>query len=375
MSISNFFHLFGKVGGDVENFFAPGRINIIGEHTDYNGGYVLPCPIKLGTQVYIRRRTEDNLARLASSNYPGVFKISLDERVTPNPEHKWANYPKGVIHMMQNDGHKIPGFDVMFTGNIPNGAGLSSSASIQMAMAMALNTMFKLNYSTLDLVKLVQQSENKFIGVNCGILDPFAIGMAKEDHAIYLHCDTLEHKYVPLNLEKNIIMVMDTNKRRALNESNYNERRSECDKALAALISAGAPIKTLSDLTPDAFKPLAAKIADETQRRRATHVVNENHRVRQAVTVLEAGNAKILGMLLNASHASLRDDYEVSCKELDTMVEEAQKNPACLGARMTGAGFGGCAIALVEKRKAEEFKHAVSTEYEKITGLAPNLFY
>ena len=374
MSISNFFHLFGKLGGDVENIFAPGRITLMGDHTDYNGGSTLTYASKQGTTVLIRKRLEDNMARFASSNFPGIIKISLDEPIAFNPEHKWANYAKGIVRMIQNSGRTVTGFDVLFSGNVANEAGLASSASMQIALATALNNMFKFNFSAMDLAKLSYKAKTQFSRVHSELSAPAAIALAQEDHALLLQCQSFASQLVPLNIEKNVLFLMDTNKRLGANEPLLQERRNECAKALVTLQAAGADIKHLSDLTTASFTALSQHL-DDTLRRRVNHVVTENHRVNQAVTVLNAGNAKILGMLLNASHASLRDDFEVSCHELNTIVEEAIKNPACLGARMMGTGFGGCAIALVDKRKAEDFKHVVSTEYEKIIGVAPSLYY
>ncbi|MCL2604484.1 MAG: galactokinase [Defluviitaleaceae bacterium] len=373
-----FIQTFGGTGDEIRSFFTPGRINIIGEHIDYNGGYVLPCSLKMGTHALIRKRGDDT-ARFASTNFDLQAEIPLDD-VAFDPAHDWANYPKGIVRLMQDDGHTIGGFDILFSGDIPNAAGLSSSASIELVTATALNDVFSLGYEPIELVKLSQRAENQFCGVNCGIMDQFAVGMGKDGHAIYLHCDTLDYKHVPLNLGGYTIVVMNTNKRRQLNESKYNERRSECEQALAFLLRAKSASTScqfdtkLTDLTPEAFAELSHLIPDETLRRRARHVIQENERVKQAVAALESGDMETLGELLNQSHASLRDDYEVTGLELDTLVSEAQKNPVCIGARMTGAGFGGCAIALMKKDAVDGFAEGVIAGYEKVVGYAPSLY-
>jgi galactokinase len=352
-------------------FFTPGRINIIGEHIDYNGGYVLPCTIKEGTTVKIKKRG-DNTARFISTNIALEIEVPLTN-ITYDPAHGWANYPKGVLRHMQMDGHTLGGFDAVFSGTIPNGAGLSSSASLLVAMATALNEVFSLGYEKLAIVKLAQQVENQFCGVNCGIMDQFAVGMGNEKSAIYLHCGTLDYKYVPLNLGEYAFVIMNTNKRRELADSKYNERRAECEEALA-FMQKGKAVQHLADFSPQELHQFSQLIPHETLRKRAKHVVLENDRVKQAVLALENGDVKKLSALLVQSHASLRDDYEVTGIELDTIVAEALKNPACIGARMTGAGFGGCAIALVEKDKIEAFVNNVSAAYTAAIGYAPDIF-
>lgn len=365
-----FIKIFGD-GGEIRYFHAPGRINIIGEHIDYNGGYVLPCATDMGTYALIRKNNS-SLARFASKDFEGIVNVPLDN-VTYDSGDDWANYPKGVVAMMQQDGHKFDGFDVLFCGNIPAGAGLSSSASIEMAMAVALNALHNLDYTMIDMVKLAQRAENIFCGVNCGIMDQFAVGMGKKDCAIYLHCDTLDYSQVPLVLDGYKMLIMNTNKRRQLSESKYNERRAQCEQALA-LLSQANDIRCLADLTPEEFEASSHLITDKTIYNRAKHVVNENNRVKQAVEALKAGDINTLGKLLNQSHASLRDDYEVSCQELDTIVSAAISRPACIGARMMGAGFGGCAIALVQQDAIEDFIEVVSKAYEDAIGYAPSIF-
>ena len=357
--IENFKKIFGETS-EIRTFHAPGRVNIIGEHIDYNGGNVLPFSLRAGTHALIAER-RGKTARFASENFPGVVEISL-ENIVYDTAHDWANYPKGIVHSMQREGREMGGFDILFSGNIPNGAGLSSSASVEMATAVALNAVFSLNYAPADLVKLAQKSENNFCGVNCGIMDQFAVGLGKKNFAVLLNCETLKFNYVQLALGDFCFVIMDTKKRRRLNESKYNERRAECDRARAIL----------GEFTVENFR--ATEISDEIIRKRARHVIYENKRVASAVDALEKGDIAALGELLNQSHASLRDDYEVSCRELDTIVAEAVKLPACLGARMTGAGFGGCAIAIVARAAVPLFIKTVSANYEKIIGHAPEIY-
>jgi len=368
-----FTEIFGDTNG-ARLFHAPGRVNIIGEHIDYNGGFVLPCALDVGTYVLVRPN-RGGVMRFVSADFGGTAEVALDE-VAYDAAYSWANYPLGVVHQMQQDkalrGAKLTGFDALFMGNLPRGAGLSSSASVQVVMAAALNTLFGLGYETMELALLAQRAENQFCGVNCGIMDQFAVAMAKKDMAIYLNCDTLEYRHVPLELGDYGIVIMDTNKRRKLNESRYNERRAECEVALADLQIAH-DITQIAQLTPDVFGG-GRWVSSEVNRKRARHVVSENHRVGLAVAALEAWNLAALGELLVKSHNSLRDDYEVSCAELDIIVEAAVNHSACIGARMTGAGFGGCAIALVRTDAAEDFMAQVAGDYERAVGHAASMY-
>jgi len=369
---------FAKIYGNTDGarlFHAPGRVNIIGEHIDYNGGHVLPCALDVGTYALVRP-TNGGIIRFASLDFDGTAEIALDGgNIVFDAARGWVNYPLGVVHQMSQDpqGSRLAGFDVLFSGNIPRGAGLSSSASIEVVMATALNTLFGLDYEMIELAQLAQRAENQFCGVNCGIMDQFAVAMAEKNKAIYLNCDTLEYRHVPLELGDYGIVIMDTNKRRRLNESKYNERRAECEAALADLQTTPAHnITHLAHLTPDAFGG-GRRISKEVNRKRARHVVSENHRVGLAIAALEARDLATLGDLLYRSHASLRDDYEVSCAELDAIVEAAMAHPACIGARMTGAGFGGCAIALVRLDAAADFMQQVAAQYEREIGYAPTM--
>lgn len=348
-------------------FFAPGRINLIGEHTDYNGGHVFPCAITYGTYAVARKR-EDKVIRLYSTNFPekGIIELDVNE-LNYNKEHNWANYPKGMIRYIIEAGYEIPsGFDCVIQGNIPNGAGLSSSASIELLTGVIVNGLFELNIPRLDLIKLGKKVENEFIGVNSGIMDQFAIGMGMKDAGILLDCQTLKYEYAPIHLEDYKILIMNTNKRRELADSKYNERRGECEEALEQL-QQKLPIEALGQLSEAEFDENQYVITNETVRKRAKHAVYENVRTIKALEELKLGNLATFGQLINQSHISLRDDYEVTGVELDSLVEAAWNQPGVLGARMTGAGFGGCAIAIVENNEVDNFIANVGAAYlEKI---------
>jgi galactokinase len=348
-------------------FFAPGRINLIGEHTDYNGGHVFPCAITYGTYAVARKR-EDKVIRLYSTNFPekGIIEFNLNE-LDYEKEHNWANYPKGMIRYIIEAGYEIPsGFDCVIQGNIPNGAGLSSSASIELLTGVLVNGLFDLDIPRLDLIKIGKKVENEFIGVNSGIMDQFAIGMGMKDAGILLDCQTLKYEYAPIHLEDYKIIIMNTNKRRELADSKYNERRGECEEALAQL-QQKLPIEALGQLSEAEFDENQYLITNETVRKRAKHAVYENVRTIKALKELKLGNLEAFGQLINQSHISLRDDYEVTGVELDSLVEAAWKQPGVLGARMTGAGFGGCAIAIVPNEEVENFIANVGAAYlEKI---------
>ena len=353
-------------------FFAPGRINLIGEHTDYNGGHVFPCAITFGTYGLVRKR-EDDLIRVYSLNFDQVgvvtFAVSDD---TYETSHDWANYVKGVVTLLRQDGHVIGGFDFLLAGNIPNGAGLSSSASLELVTAFMLNEVNGLGLDRLDLVRLGQRVENTFIGVNSGIMDQFAIGMGQAGKAMLLDCDTLEYSYAPLELAGYDIVIMNTNKRRELADSKYNERRRECDTALG-LIQPKRDVDALGQLSMATFEQVAVDLP-ETLYKRARHAVSENERTKDAYVALQEGRLATFGQLMNASHASLRDDYEVTGRELDTLVAAAQQCDGVIGARMTGAGFGGCAIAIVDQASTEDVIRTVSNLYEAEIGYAPTCY-
>ena len=367
---------FAKVFG-VEadhTFFSPGRINLIGEHTDYNGGHVFPAAISLGTYGAARKR-DDQLLRFFSGNFEekGIIEVSL-ENLHFEPEHNWTNYPKGVLHFLQEAGHTIDrGMDVYVYGNIPNGSGLSSSASLELLTGVIAEKLFDLNLERLDLVKIGKLTENEFIGVNSGIMDQFAIRMGADQRAIYLDTNTLEYDLVPLDLQDNVVVIMNTNKRRELADSKYNERRAECEKAVEEL-NRKLSISTLGELDEWSFDEYSYLIEDENRLKRARHAVLENQRTLQARAALQAGDLEKFGRLMNASHVSLEHDYEVTGLELDTLVHTAWEQEGVLGARMTGAGFGGCAIALVAKDAVETFKENVGRKYQEVVGYAPSFY-
>ncbi|MED1203379.1 galactokinase [Heyndrickxia acidicola] len=355
-------------------FFSPGRINLIGEHTDYNGGHVFPCAITYGTYAYVRQR-EDQLVRLYSLNFEdkGIIQFSLDE-LEYDRAHDWANYPKGMIKFVKEAGYSVSGgFDCLIYGNIPNGAGLSSSASIELLTGVVLEGLFGLEVPRVELVKIGQRVENEFIGVNSGIMDQFAIGMGKKDFGILLDCSTLEYEYAPIHLENHHILIMNTNKRRELADSKYNERRAECEEALKQL-QTKLSIQSLGDLSEKELEENRALLSNKTIYKRAKHAVSENARTIKALKALKAGDIDVFGKLMNQSHQSLKEDYEVTGKELDTLVEAAWNQAGVLGARMTGAGFGGCAIAIVENEKVEAFIANVGKAYKDAVGYEADFY-
>ena len=367
-----FFEVFGE--NSEKEFFSPGRVNLIGEHTDYNGGNVFPCAIDRGTYALIKTRN-DNRFRMYSENFEkiGIIEFSLD-KLENEKAHDWANYPKGVIKMFIDAGYKInKGFDILFYGNIPNGAGLSSSASIEILTAVILKNIFGLNIDMIEMVKLGQKTENLFIGVNSGIMDQFAVGMGKKDYAVLLDCNTLKYEYVPVILKDEVIVISNTNKRRGLADSKYNERRGECETALKDL-QEKLKIKALGELSIEEFEENKGLIKNEVNRKRAKHAVYENQRTIKAQKELSAGNLEEFGKLMNQSHESLRDDYEVTGKELDTLVELAWKQDGVIGSRMTGAGFGGCTVSIVKKDKIDEFIKNVGKGYKEKIGYEADFY-
>lgn len=356
------------------SYFAPGRINLIGEHTDYNGGHVFPTAITLGTYAVVAPR-EDQTFNLISGNFEEAGVISFDlSDLSYQKAHNWANYPKGMIVYLQEQGYTIDhGLDIYLKGNIPNGAGLSSSASIELLMGVILEDQFNLDIDRVDLVKTGVMVENKFIGVNSGIMDQFAVGMGKANHAILLDTNTLDYDLVPIDLQDNVIIIMNTNKRRELADSKYNERRSECETALAILQTKN-DIKSLGDLDNETFDLQTYMLQDENLLKRARHAVSENQRTMKAREALKDNDLERFGKLVNASHVSLQFDYEVTGIELDTLVQSAWQQPGVLGARMTGAGFGGCAIAIVAKDQVAAFETAVEKAYTAKIGYAPSFY-
>lgn len=368
--IEKFYNLYGK--GEVRTFFSPGRINLIGEHIDYNGGYVLPCAVELGIYGCVRERN-DNKIRLASQNIGLRVEVDIDD-LKYNRKHGWANYPKGVIYFMEENGYRISGMDILFWGNIPNGAGLSSSASLELLTAEIVNNLFNnSSIDKMDLIKISQKAENDFIGVKCGIMDQFAVAMGRENQAMLLDSHSLDYKYVNMNIENYKLVIMNTNKGRKLSNSKYNERRKECEKALNTL-KEYKNIDNLCQLTIEEYAQLEEYILEKTIKNRARHVVYENKRVLNACEALESGDILKLGELFVQSHNSLRDLYEVTGIELDTLVETALKQETCIGARMTGAGFGGCAIAFVEGESVEDFMVKVGEIYNKKIGYKADFY-
>ena len=364
-----------KQDDNIESFFSPGRVNLIGEHTDYNGGFVFPCALDFGTYAIVKQREDKNF-RMYSENFEdlGIIEFNLDNLVYDKKDD-WANYPKGVIKTFLDKGFKIPnGFDVLFFGNIPNGAGLSSSASIEVLTAVILKSLFNLDIDMVEMVKYCQIAENKFIGVNSGIMDQFAVGMGKKDNAILLDCNTLNFTYVPVKLKDMSIVIANTNKKRGLADSKYNERRSSCEEAVAVLNKNGVNIKYLGELTVEEFNKVKHFIKDEEQLKRATHAVTENERAKVAVEFLKKDDIKTFGELMNKSHISLRDDYEVTGLELDSLVEAAWEEVGTVGARMTGAGFGGCTVSIVKNAEVDNFIKNVGKKYKEKTGLEASFY-
>lgn len=366
---------FGQAAeGEARVFLAPGRVNLIGEYTDFNGGHVFPCALSSGTYA-VAAFNKDQVIRLYSDNFKaeGVREFALTQH-TYNEANGWTNYVLGVIDQFEKSGFAMDkGLNIFVTGNIPNGAGLSSSASLELVIATMLNAFFDWQQPMIELVKLGQRAENQFIGVQCGIMDQFAIGMGKKDHAILLDTNKLTYEYAPLALESYSVVITNSNKRRGLADSKYNERRGECERALADLQEV-LDIQTLGDLTEALFDTYAAQIQDPLARKRAKHAVYENRRTLKAYSVLNDNNLKAFGELMNASHVSLRDDFEVSCKELDVLAELAWQQPGVLGSRMTGAGFGGCTVSLVAKDAVESFIENVGKAYSEQTDYQADFY-
>ena len=362
---------FEELHGDAQGvnvYFAPGRVNLIGEHTDYNGGHVFPCALTIGTYVAARRRTDRKLT-FYSMNFErlGIVEGSLDD-LTASKEADWTNYPKGVMWAFAGRGMKMDcGLDMVLYGNIPNGSGLSSSASLEVVTGYLLKDLYDFDVTNVDLAKIGQYSENNFNGMNCGIMDQFASAMGRKDHAIFLDTADLSYEYAPLMLEGAKIVVTNSNVKHSLVNSAYNERRSECEKALEELQTV-VDIKGLGDLTEEAFEAHKEAIQSEVRVRRAKHAVYENQRTIRAVDALKKNDLKLFGELMNASHVSLRDDYEVSCEEIDVLVEEAWKVEGVIGSRITGGGFGGCTVSIVRDDAIASFQEKVGSAYQERVG-------
>ncbi|MCQ2422036.1 MAG: galactokinase [Lachnospiraceae bacterium] len=362
-----FVEIFGE-GGDIREYFAPGRVNLIGEHTDYNGGHVFPCALTIGTYACARLR-EDGVLRFYSENFPkqGVLETAIDDTVY-HKELSWSNYPRGVIQAAAEMGYAIDrGMDILYYGTIPNSSGLSSSASIEILTGYVLRDLFGFDFDGVTNALIGQRAENRFIGVNCGIMDQFAISMGRKDSAIFLDTATLQYEYAPIELSGVRIVIMNTNKKRGLGDSKYNERRAECEQALAELKKV-LPISSLGELDEIQFEANITAISSPICRKRARHAVYENQRTLQAVAALRSGDLAGFGELMNASHISLRDEYEVTGTELDTLVSAAWQQEGVIGARMTGAGFGGCAVSLVKEECVPAFIEGVGASYLAAIG-------
>lgn len=366
------FDMFAELFGNSEGarfYFSPGRVNLIGEHTDYNGGHVFPCALTLGTYGAARKR-EDNKIHFYSMNLDsfGIVEASLDD-LTNKKEYNWANYPLGVVWAFKEKGHTITsGFDMVIWGNIPNGSGLSSSASLEVLTGVILTDLFEIkDLSMTDLALIGQYSENNFNGCNCGIMDQFAVAMGKKDHAIFLDTSDLSYEYAPCVLDGAKIVITNSKVKHSLVDSAYNDRRNECAAALKALQSE-LDIQALGDLTPEEFEAHKSLIKDEIQLQRAKHAVYENQRTIDAVTALKAGDIERFGKLMNQSHISLRDDYDVSCEEIDILVDLAWKIPGVLGSRITGGGFGGCTVSIVKDESIDTFIETIGKTYLEKVG-------
>ena len=365
--LKKFEEIYGTADG-VKVYFAPGRVNMIGEHTDYNGGHVFPCALTIGTYAAVKKRADRKL-RFFSMNFDGlgVIESSLDD-LTPSEAAGWTNYPKGVMWAFAGRGMEMDcGLDMVINGNIPNGSGLSSSASLEVLTGFCLKDQYGFDVTNVDLAKIGQYSENNFNGMNCGIMDQFASAMGKKDHAIFLDTADLSYQYAPLVLDGAKIIVTNSNVKHSLVNSEYNVRRSECEKALEELQTV-VKIAGLGDLTEEAFEANKSAIKEEVRVKRAKHAVYENQRTIRAVEALKENDLKLFGELMNASHVSLRDDYQVSCDEIDVLVEEAWKVDGVIGSRITGGGFGGCTVSIVKDEAVDSFKEKVGAAYEARVG-------
>ncbi len=371
--IDKFKELYGE--GETRVYFAPGRVNLIGEHTDYNGGHVFPCALTLGTYAVVRPRTDRTL-RFFSVNFPRSAPLEYDlDSFAPKAAKVWTTYPMGVMWSFEEHGLKIPtGFDMLIWGNIPNGSGLSSSAALEVLTGTILKDTFGFEDLTPDrIAQYCQYSENNYNGVNCGIMDQFASAMGKKDHAIFLDTNTLQYEYVPVKLEDACLVITNSNVKHSLASSAYNDRRAECEKALEELQNI-AGLNSFGDLDEKTFEYLKPAIADEVRQRRAKHAVYENRRTIRAVEALRASDIAAFGQLMNQSHISLRDDYEVSCEEIDLLVDLAWKIPGVIGSRITGGGFGGCTVSIVRKDAVDTFRDTIGPAYEEKTGLQAEFY-
>lgn len=367
-----FIQLYGGTVDSVRTFFAPGRVNLIGEHTDYNGGYVFPAALTFGTTVCVRRR-EDNLIQLASTNYEGSVHQMHSDELDFNEEHGWMNYPKGMLVHLQKHGLNLHGYDVLYSGNIP-GSGLSSSASILVATGFAFTAVEGEPWNRIQIALIAQEAENQYMGVNCGIMDQFSIAMGQKNRALLLKCDTLDYEQVPFEANGMKLIITNTNKRRGLVDSAYNARRAQCEQAVADLRVQFPDLKVLAELNSAQLEQNIELIKDEHARKRARHVIEENDRVLASVEALKKNDLTTFGKLMVQSHVSLQSQFEVSCAELDVLVDAALKIDGVLGSRMTGAGFGGCTVTLIKDESIPTFIHEVGQIYTASTGLVADFY-
>ena len=363
---------YGDRGEELRVFFAPGRVNLIGEHTDFTGGYVLPAALTYGTWAVVHPR-KDRTFHLASTSFAEMVEVDID-RVVYQEADGWANYPKGVFSEFKRLGLRLSGYDILYDGNIPKGAGLSSSASLEMVTATALNQVEAFNCSLIELTKLAQRAENQFVGVNCGIMDQFASGMGRAGNAVLLKCDTLDYRYVPLALGDYQLVITNTNKQRSLTGSKYNQRRQECEEGVHIIQNHLSGIVSLGNVSLDQWQEVQKYVTSPEVFKRLDHVIHENDRTLASTIALEAGNIQEFGQYMLQSHESLRDLFEVTGPELDTLFEEARQVEGCLGTRMTGAGFGGCTVSLVHTEAVNDFKNQVTVGYKSKTGLTPTFY-
>lgn len=360
--------------GQIRMFASPARINIIGEHIDYNGGFVFPAAIDRYLYCAIRKRTDSKII-YNDLFFPGTYTFDINDDFKFDKANDYANFLNGILSCMKKRGLTFPcGFEVLLASNVPSAGGISSSSALECGFAWAVSESFDFGISRKDIALMGQQSEHEFMNVNCGIMDQYIIATGKKDTAELLDCAKIEHEYVPLQLGDYRFVVMNTKKQRKLADSKYNERRAQCEEGLSILQKAGLKVPNLCSITPEVFEKSGSAIKDQVIYRRVRHCVTENDRVLKAVAALRENNLQELGQLLYASHNSLRDDYEVTGLELDTLVDVAGKQPGCIGARMTGAGFGGCAIALVHKDCTEDFIRNVQAGYSKVVGYEGGFF-
>ena len=359
---------------DICVYFAPGRVNLIGEHTDYNGGHVFPCALTLGTYAAVRKR-EDRKLRFYSMNFENVGMVESDlSDLHPYKEAEWTNYPKSVLWAFEKHGYVCDaGMDILIYGDLPDGAGLSSSASLEVLMGVVLKDLFGFEVSMKDIALIGQYAENRFIGCNCGIMDQFASAMGKKGHAIFLDTNTLHYEYAPVLLKDAKIVIINSKVKHTLVESAYNDRRNECEEALKELQRV-VEIKSLGDLSEETFESWQFAIQSSVRQKRAKHAVYENQRTIRAVEALKKNDIELFGRLMNASHQSLRDDYEVSCEEIDFLVEFAWKSEGVLGSRITGGGFGGCTVSIVKNAYVESFVQHIGSAYEKQFGIMAEFY-